>query len=183
MKRLQRAALLVSLIETMKEKDSWCGETNIQKACYFLQKLTEVPLGYDFILYKYGPYSFELTDELTGLRADSILTLRIRDPQYGPCYAAGERGNLVKDRFPKTIRRFQDETDYVASKLGSKRVGELECLATALYVSLEKGRELSIEERASEITKLKPHIAQRFAEEAISSVDQMFREAAKLAKC
>jgi uncharacterized protein YwgA len=100
MKRLQRAAVLVSLIEAMREQGSWCGETNIQKACFFLQEVTRVPLGFDFILYRYGPYSFDLTDELTALRADSIFALRIRDPKYGPCYQPGELSNLVKHQFP-----------------------------------------------------------------------------------
>jgi hypothetical protein len=35
MKRLKQAAILISLINKLDEKDSWCGETNIQKATYF----------------------------------------------------------------------------------------------------------------------------------------------------
>ena len=78
MKRLQQAAILVSLIEALEKKDSWCGETNVQKATYFLQELFGVPLGFKFILYKYGPYSFDLSEKLTYLCADSILDLEVR---------------------------------------------------------------------------------------------------------
>ena len=90
MNRMQRAAVVVSLIKALKAKDSWCAETNVQKACFFRQELTGVPLDLEFVLYKYGPYSFALTDELTAMRADSILGLRVRDPKYGPCYVLGE---------------------------------------------------------------------------------------------
>ena len=69
MERLQRAAVLLSLIEQLKDRGSWCGDTHIQKTTYFLQELLKVPLGFEFILYKHGPYSFDLEDEITALRA------------------------------------------------------------------------------------------------------------------
>lgn len=65
MKRLQRDAVILSLIENLRAKGSWCGETHIQKATYFVQELLRVPLEFEFVLYKHGPYSFDLSDELT----------------------------------------------------------------------------------------------------------------------
>ena len=62
MKKSQRDAVLLSLVGEMINKGSWCGETHIQKAAYFLQVLLEVPLEFDFILYKHGPFSFDLSD-------------------------------------------------------------------------------------------------------------------------
>jgi len=70
MDRLRRAALLTQLIERLRRRGSWCGETHVQKATLFLQDLTRIPMGFDFILYKHGPFSFDLRDELTSLRAD-----------------------------------------------------------------------------------------------------------------
>lgn len=78
MKKLQRDAILLSLINEMKAKGSWCGETHIQKATYFLQELLGVPLNFEFILYKHGPYSFDLGDEVTAMRADSLLEYQTR---------------------------------------------------------------------------------------------------------
>ena len=39
-----------------------------QKAVYFLQEIFDVPTGIEYILYKHGPYSFDLTADLTALR-------------------------------------------------------------------------------------------------------------------
>jgi uncharacterized protein YwgA len=165
----------------MREQGSWCGETNIQKACFFLQELAGVPLGFDFILYRYGPYSFDLTDELTALRADSIFALRIRDPKYGPCYQPGELSNLVKHQFPNTVKRYQERVQFVASRLGTRKVQELECLATALYVTLPHGElRAQVTERASEVAKVKPHISMEQAQGAVREIDAMLDEAAKL---
>lgn len=178
MKRLQRAATLVSLVESLRENESWCGETNIQKASFFLQEMTGVPLEFDFVLYKYGPYSFKLTDELTALRADSILTLEVRDPKYGPSYVPGEMSSFVLERFSKTVSQYKKQVKFVAGKLGKKGVADLECLATSLYVWL-KG-ESSAKARAAKIVTLKPHIRQAQAEQAVREVDGMWEHAKQL---
>ena len=48
MKRLQRAAIVTELAEQLTAQGSWCGETHLQKATYFLQELLEVPTGFEF---------------------------------------------------------------------------------------------------------------------------------------
>ena len=179
MKKLQRASLLLSLIEAMKRQGSWCGETSIQKAVYFFQEMVGIPTGFEFLLYKYGPYSFDLTDELTALRADAILTLEVRDPRYGPSFAPGELAALVKERFAKTINRYRDHVEWVADRLGNRNVAELERLSTALYVRLHNAG-ASTENRAAQLLRLKPHVRPDDAEKAIIEVDQMAEDAEAL---
>jgi hypothetical protein len=181
MNRLQRTAVIVSLIEGLRAKDSWCGETNVQKGCFFLQELTGVPLGLEFVLYKYGPYSFELTDELTAMRADSLLALRVRDPRYGPCYVPGELAGSLLERYPKTVARYANEVAFVAQRLGSRGVADLERVATALYVRKEVAA-VAVNERACRITQLKPHISLSDAQAAIREVDKMFADAEQLSR-
>ncbi len=181
MNRMQRAAVVVSLVKELKAKDSWCGETNVQKACFFLQELTDVPLGLEFVLYKYGPYSFELTDELTAMRADSFLALRTRDPRYGPCYVPGDLAESLLHNYPKTVDRSSNEVEFVAQHLGSKGVADLERVATALYVRKELGID-DINDRADKITELKPHISLQDARAAIKEVDKMMGDAKQLVK-
>ena len=177
MKRLRTAAVLVALIEAMKDQGSWCGETNIQKASYFLQEMMGVPFGFEFILYKYGPYSFELTDELTGLLADSILSLTVRDERYGPCYGRGPVSELILSKFAKTVSQYRPRIDFVASRLGKKGIGELERLATALYVSLRNREGSPVECRASELRSLKSHIDEAASVDATREVDAMLSQA------
>ncbi|MFA7462987.1 MAG: hypothetical protein WCY59_07585 [Anaerovoracaceae bacterium] len=175
MNRIPRAAIIVSLIEALKAKDSWCGETNVQKACFFLQELADVPLALEFVLYKYGPYSFELTDELTSMRADGFLALRVRDPRYGPCYVPGELAGPLRERYPKTIARYANEVECVAQWLGDKGVADLERVATALYIR-KKASDTDEDERARRIHDLKPHISISDARAAIREVEEMFAE-------
>jgi hypothetical protein len=77
MKRQKRDAILLELIDKLERRGSWCGETHIQKATFFLQEMLRVPMDFGFILYKHGPFSFELRDELTAMRADNYITAKI----------------------------------------------------------------------------------------------------------
>lgn len=171
MNRLQKAAVLSLLITKMRENGSWCGETHIQKASFFLQHLLNVPLGFEFILYKHGPYSFDLTRELTALRADAILDLQVLNDQYGPSYIPGKLQDYLRSRFPKTMERYEEETSFIASRLGCKGVKELERLATALFVR-EEGKK-SDSEAVKRITQLKPHISEWEARAAVDEVNGM----------
>ena len=75
---LQLKAVVTSLVEKMQDRDGWCGETHIQKTAYFLKGLMCVPLGYDFIVYKHGPYSFDLHDDLMAMKANRFLKTETR---------------------------------------------------------------------------------------------------------
>ena len=171
MKRLQKAAILVTMSKGLEEKGSWCGETHIQKATYFLQELLRVPTGFEFILYKYGPFSFDLRDELTALCADGVFKLEPQPAPYGPSMVPTDLGMKVKGLYPKTLKKYQEQIDFVAKSLGDKGVAKLEGLATALYVTLQN--EGSVEVRAKRIQELKPHVSSEMAESSVKEVDDI----------
>jgi len=174
MKRMQREAVLLSLIKEMKAKGSWCGETHIQKATYFLQELLKVPTGFEFMLYKHGPFSFDLSDEITAMRADALLQYQPRIP-YGPSLFPTKESQEFLEQFPKTLRNYAKGIQFIAEKIGTLGVADLERLATALYVTLNPdGMEKSREFR---ITELKPHIKVDEARSAVKNVDDIKRDA------
>lgn len=182
MDRVRRGALLTRLIERLKEQESWCGETHLQKAVYLLQTLLQVPMGYKFILYKHGPFSFDLRDELTALRADAVIALEPRG-SYGPRMTNTERAKSVQELFPKTLRIYEDGIEFAAKAAGSKGVMELEKLATALYVrikQMEQGVQASVEDAAQRLVELKGHIPIREAMEAVEEIDQLQEEAMRI---
>ena len=175
MDRLKRAAVVTRLVDRLREEGSWCGETHVQKAVYFLQALSDVPTEFDFILYKHGPFSFDLRDELTSLRADELLALEVALP-YGPRIITTDTGKNIQEARSKTIERWQDSIEFVARKLGGKDVVELEQLATALFVTKNTDIEAPVEERAKEVTRLKAHIQIDTATNAIIELDAIVDE-------
>ncbi|MDM8556726.1 hypothetical protein QUF75_18525 [Desulfococcaceae bacterium HSG7] len=176
MKRLQKDSVLISLIEALKTRGSWCGETHIQKTAYFLQELLGVPLDLDFILYKHGPYSFDLSDTLTQMQADFMIKPIPMHP-YGASLTLGDTSSLLKKKFPKTIANHKAAVNFVAVKLAGKNVGELERVSTAMYVTREADARTGSQERAERIHQLKPHVSIEQALEAVIEFDRIQKDA------
>ncbi|MHC1729697.1 MAG: hypothetical protein AB9866_27455 [Syntrophobacteraceae bacterium] len=174
MDKYQQAAVLFELVDSLRKHESWCGETHVQKAAYFLKELYGVPLSVNFILYKHGPFSFELRDSLTELRADGLLVLQPQPP-YGPRLNVTQLGRSIKDRFPKTLKRYRVFIEQVAETFGGKGVSQLECLATALYVTRTLDQAKSVKNRAIELKEIKPHIPLSDAQTAIQEIDIMLK--------
>jgi hypothetical protein len=51
---------------------------------FILQDIAKANLGYKFVIYKHGPYSFDLSSELTEMRAAGILEFNFPRDGYGP---------------------------------------------------------------------------------------------------
>lgn len=165
MTNLREGAIVVSLIDALSQRGSFCGETHVQKGTYLLRELTGVPLESSFTLYLYGPYSFGLHALLNELRSEELIKLEPR--AMGSTWRPGDRFELLKSRFPRTIDRARAQIEYVADKIAKLTVVELEPLATALWIARTKTG-MSRSERANVLHKIKPHID---AAEARTSVD------------
>jgi len=176
MKPMQRYAVLLALMGHLRSRGSWCAETHVQKTTYFVQELLGVPLGFDFIFYKHGPYSFDLTDELTAMTADQVLGVKAREP-YGPTLIATEGGQRLLDRHPVTLGHYEAPLRFAAERLARKNVNELEQISTALYVTKEGKTDGSVEGRAARIHALKDHIPLEEARAVVNAVDRTITEA------
>lgn len=180
MERMQRAAVLLSLAEKLRDKGSWCGETHLQKAAYLLKEMLGVPLDVDFVLYKHGPYSFDLTDDLARFKADGILQEEVMPYPYGPRVKPGKLAGQIKEKYPKTTAKDLPVIQFVADSLGDSKVTMLERLATALYVTREGVAVGDVDSRARRLNDLKPHMPFDEAREAVEQVDRMMLESRQL---
>jgi uncharacterized protein YwgA len=172
--------VVIDLADELLKKGSWCGETHLQKITFFLQDLLNVPIGFDFILYKHGPFSFDLCDELTALRADRLMEYVIKMYSYGPSLVPTKTGKIIKNIFKKTVDEKKSRINFIAGKLGNKGVAELEKLGTALFVTLKEREHIEPDRRAERIHAIKPHISIEEAVTAIQEVDQIIQDAKSL---
>lgn len=166
-----RWTILLELISSLKMEGSWCGETHIQKSAFFLEEMLGVPLDLGFIMYKYGPYSFELNDDLTALRAYNYLNLTPLEP-YGVTYSLQDEENKLKKFYEGEIEQYSEKISSIAETFGSKTVVELEKLATAFFINKKENVE-DLEEIAKRLNKKKPHVNIQDAEIAVNEIFQI----------
>jgi hypothetical protein len=174
MNTLERASLILKLGTCLRQNGSWMGETHLQKGCYFLQTLLEVPTEFHFILYKHGPFSFDLREFLTYMESANFIQWEPQPP-YGPSLKEGDFAKQLTDHFGSVADQYRSQIDFIARRLGTKNVAELERIATALYVTREEG--IAGETRAQRIKELKPHIDPIHIQSALQELDAMIQEA------
>jgi uncharacterized protein YwgA len=170
---MRAAVVVLSLADSLREKESWSGETHIQKGVYFLKELVHVPFSYEFVLYRHGPFSFQLRDHLNALRGDGMLDVVPQRP-YGPMLRVTDFGREICSRFPRTMREHRQAVEFVADRIARLSVADLERLSTALFVTRASAAATPLE-RAALINQLKPHIPVREAEEGVRKIDDLIR--------
>jgi len=172
---LQRSAIVAMLVKECRARDAFCGETMVQKSVFFLQKLLNVPLEFDFQLYIYGPFSFELQQHLWSMMADDMIT--VRPLEYGSTFEPGEQVTYLEKHTANTIAEHRGAVDFVIKHLAGLGVKQLERLATALYFTVTTD-DTSIDGRSAKIREVKPHISDDEARKAVEEVDEWRKELA-----
>ena len=165
-----RIAVMGELITGLRAAGSWCGETHVQKSIYVLQAGLHVPLRYDYILYKHGPYSFELRSDMAGLIGRGLLRQEFSSPPYGPRLVGTDVMETHRRRYAGTVGEHSAAIRQVAEFFRDRGVGELEVLSTALYVTVSQRGETA-EKRAERIHGLKPHVSLKTALVAVRELD------------
>lgn len=165
---LEEAAVIATLIDRVAATGRFCGETLIQKSVFFLKELFRVPVSDRFQLYYYGPFSFDLTERLQGMQADDFV--KVKPHQYGATFVAGERYPLLQRQYPERIAQYRREMQFVVEQLATRGVGQLEPLATALFVTREHP-DASVEDRARELNAVKPHVDLPVAIQSVEKID------------
>ena len=174
MNRFEQRVLLCHLIHAMHTHGSWVGETHIQKCSMFLQRMLGVPIDYEFILYKHGPYSFNLRSELAEMRVRFLLDLEPH-PNYAPSYILGFRGELSIG----LPNNYVEEINFVSDEISTKNIRELERVSTVYFIQ-QTNPGMSEAEVANLVCELKPHIQPTDAFTAVNEVSRIEKRASDL---
>lgn len=166
-----RAAVIAELIEALQRAHSWCGETHIQKAVYLLQTLTRVNLGYEFVLYKHGPYSFDLATDIATMRGARLIDFAFRAEGYGPSIQLTPFAPHVFKNSKSEIEPLLPSIAFIADWLGPHDVRYLERVATAYFVRQQYPHEAAAS-LAEKLRKLKPHISEHDSLSAVRQIEE-----------
>ena len=175
MNDLQRSAIIASLVKECQTRSAFCGETMVQKSVFVLQELLKVPLEFDYQLYIYGPFSFELQRHVSSMMADDMIA--VRPLEYGSAFEPGEQLTFLEKHTAETIATHRHAVDFVVKHLAGRGVKQLERVATALYFTVSMDDQ-SVDERAAKICEVKPHISADEARKAVEEVDRWQEELA-----
>lgn len=115
-----------------------------------------MPTPFEFVLYKHGPYSFDIENELEQMKSYAAIEVQ-PCTDFGVVLKPSDNASLVKKESPLLASEVES-IQAIGQFVGSKNVTELERLATAVWV---RGREHASDNRdvANRVHDLKPHIS------------------------
>ena len=171
MEKTEQTAIVLELMNALYSGGSWCGETHVQKCIYLVQEALGVPSEFEFVLYKYGPYSFDLHDLLGEMRGDLLIDRETRSLRYGPTLKPSASGTNFLRRHASANAPYQKAIQLASEQFGGRGVSELERIGTALYVTREGEKEPRA--RARRLISLKPHVRYEAALAAVEEVDRL----------
>ncbi len=160
---------LLEAIKQLRERGSWTGRTHVVKTLALVHLVSKTP--FVFVLYKHGPYSFEVDAELDQMRSyGAVETDHIG--KYGPRLRPGPGESfLARVQLPEEVR---SEIVRAAEFVGTRTVTGLEAVVTAAWIA--KTEQLDDSDAvATKLVKLKPHISQPDAQSASSEALKYLR--------
>ena len=175
MRRREKIAVVLRQIEKMWRNGSWCGETHIQKNVFFLQELLNVPLKYEFVIYKYGPFSFEFSYLIADIHSGGLIEL-LPWRGYRPKIRVTELGHKFFHTFGQDVGVYEGKIDFVAKEFGRRNVDDLERISTSYFITKNvKYRNECSRARGKRLVELKSHISLTDAVDSVREMDKIIK--------
>ncbi len=163
---MRKSDIVLYVVRKLNEIGSWTGNTHIQKIIYLTQSACNLKL-YNFVLYHYGPYSFDLREDLDFLAISGYLE-RSAD-ELGYHYKAHINSEL---QIPAEIK---EKVDKIAKIFGKAPTTLLELITTVDYI-MRKYPSRNDEEITETVRKIKPHFSERAIKLAIKWIKEDFKK-------
>ena len=130
------------------------GKTKLQKSLYFLQESLDVPLGFEFVMYHYGPYSQDIDNVLTEMSArDAVKIVGYPHGDWVGYEIHPNNKEIVKP--PK----YAEQIEHIASFFSSLDAQQTELCATIHFVKSileEKKQKATKSDVVREVINIKP---------------------------
>jgi len=163
---MKKSDLVLYVVEKLNEVGSWAGNTHLQKIIYLVQSTCNFRL-YDFVLYHYGPYSFDLREDVDFLTISNYLE---RDAdEFGYHY------RLSSSLEPSIPSEIQERVNKIVKVFGKAPTTLLELITTVDYV-VKKSPGKSDREIVEIVKRIKPHFSEKAIELALKWLKEDFKK-------
>jgi uncharacterized protein YwgA len=127
----------IGIIAKIVSENPGKGKTALMKYVYLLQKVYKVPMGYDYSIYTYGPYSSEVMADIDFLSNTDILDIKREKYDngtsgYNITLTGKGRQNVAANE--ELIQEYKSPIKDMLSLFGNRNAKDLELLTTIIYV-------------------------------------------------
>jgi uncharacterized protein YwgA len=111
------------------------GKTKLHKLIYLIKEIGEVPIGFNFRFYNYGPYSDNLAETLDFVNSLDGVIMKY-DPRMNMYeITPGECADKLIEKASSNINTYKTSIDSMLTTYGGKLAKELELISTIIYAN------------------------------------------------
>jgi uncharacterized protein len=156
-----RVAMITTLVRLSR---GTIGRTALMKLTYFLEALKQVPLGYSFRLYTYGPYDAQVLEDLKVAEIKSAVKSTVvgYPTGYGYELTPGEHADVIIATHRDKLTGYEASLEWVLEEFGGRTAIDLEMAGTIVYVDRSSqlcGDALSISDITTKVHAIKPRLS------------------------
>lgn len=169
----------MSLISQIVSQRPSLGKTAMMKFIFILQQVYKAPLGYDYEIYTYGPYSAEVMEDIqlaVDYNAISIDTIIFPSGHFGYELKPTDKTESMVAAEQEFVCSYNDSISEVIRLFGNKTAKELELSSTIIYIYnnyYHNNWDNSIEEVTQSVKDIKPHFDVALIRDEYGRLDDM----------
>lgn len=169
----------LGLISEITKQKPNLGKTAMMKFIYILQQVYKVPIGYDYEIYTYGPYSADVNGDIQ--LASDFDIIKVISVIFPTGYSGYElhSTDLTEDfveREKDFVGLHRDSISEVVNIFGKKSVKDLELSSTIIYVysfHAFNNWDTDIKEVSIRVKNIKPHFSIDEIESEYHNLDKL----------
>lgn len=163
--------LPLELARRLEGNSAQFGKTAYMKLAYLLQELYQVPLGYRFSLYTYGPYYPEVLADLEYAKLRQEVNVEYLEDQLGFSITPGEKANNVAMQ-KGPISEYAEELDELVEHFGSFNARDLELRTTSIFLwkRIRPTNEQDVNRLTETVRHVKPHFDEKTIRLAVNGL-------------
>ena len=151
------------------------GRTALMKYMYFLQTLRNIPLGYRFSMYSYGPFDSNVLSDLSSAEAMGVVssTPIAFSGGFGYEIRPAQNATRAKQSIESFLAEHEDDVSWLFKHFGALNSAQLELASTVVYVNrefAEAGHTAGTAEIAARVREIKPHFNKEEIEQSVESL-------------
>lgn len=163
----------LSIIYEIAKRKSGLGKTAMMKYLYILQTVYNVPLGYNFGLYTYGPFATEVLDDLDYADANRVISMEVAETAVGAGYSIQpSQGYEDNEGF---TNKYNKQLDKMLGIFEDDCAKDLELSSTIIYMyrnAKRNGWRTDEDNIVSDVYAVKPYFKKKIIKEEFERLNE-----------
>jgi len=171
----EKYSIIANLSKQLEAISPLFGRTVLQKMIYILQEVFEIPCGYEYSFYNYGPYSSELASDLEYVEFLGGVNVTWLENIGGYHITPGAKCDRIISKASPFLDANNQKISQCIEEFGSSNAGKLELIATIIYVdrySKKNRLRLGSKDLSKKVKELKPKFSESDIEETAKTLSR-----------